>query len=173
MLKGSTVKEVNVLFRGQMLTVIAWSMFSQRKTECYPTVIPFHGISTYDLVCWGKQTELSYGNTIPRNLVVWYVEETFRIDELRCCSDVEVLVCKAVKNVQVLEAEKRRTNDERTNDWSELSRFDWYEFRSTGTNSDRLVRMIGPNSERLVRIPNEFRTNDEFDVGVFKKQKKL
>ena len=48
----------------------------------------------------------SYGNTIPRNLVVWYVEETFRIDELQCCSDVEVLVCKAVKKVQVLEAKK-------------------------------------------------------------------
>ncbi len=60
-------------------------------------------------------------------------------------------------------AEKRRTNDERrtTNertDWSEFSRFDWYKFRSIGTNSDRLVR-----------IPNdwsEFRTmtNDEADV---------
>ena len=49
----------------------------------------------------------SYGNTIPRNLVVWYVEETFRIDELQCCSDVEVLVCKAVENVQVLLAKKK------------------------------------------------------------------
>jgi hypothetical protein len=48
-------------------------------------------------------------------------------------------------------------------DWSEwLVRIpnDWSEFRT-----------IGPNSERLVRIPNEFQTNDEFDVGVFKKQK--
>ncbi len=81
-----------------------------------------------------------------------------------------------LKNVQVLETEKRRTNDERrtTNermigpnfrDWSErLVRIpnDWSEFRT-----------IGPNSERLVRIPNEFQTNDEFDVGVFKNQKKL
>ena len=71
----------------------------------------------------------SYGNTIPRNCMIWYVEEnkrkyptvipshgillsgmlrkTFRIDELQCCSDVEVLVCKAVENVQVLEAEKK------------------------------------------------------------------
>ena len=54
-----------------------------------------------------RKTEVSYGNTIPRNLVVWYVEETFRIDELQCCSDVEVLVCEAVENVQVLEAEKK------------------------------------------------------------------
>ena len=166
MLKGSTVKEVNVFCRQNEFTVIAWSMFSQRKTECHPTVIPFHGISTYDLVCWGKQTEVSYGNTIPRNLVVWYVEETFRIDELLCCFDVKVLVCKAMKNVQVLMAEKRRTNDERrtTNertDWSEFSRFDWYEFRSIGTNSDRLVRIpidwsesrtIGPNSERMTNL---------------------
>ncbi len=44
-----------------------------------------------------NKTEGSYGNTIPRNFVVWYVEENFRIDELQCCSDVEVLVCKAVK----------------------------------------------------------------------------
>ena len=55
------------------------------------------------------------------------------------------------ENVQVLMAEKRRTNDERrtTNertDWSEFSRFDWYEFRSIGTNSERM-------------------TNDEFDVA--------
>ena len=34
-------------------------------------------------------------------------EENSRIDELQCCSNVEVLVCKAVKNVQVLEAEKK------------------------------------------------------------------
>ena len=41
--------------------------------------------------------------------MIWYVEEnTFGIDELQYCSDVEVLVCKAVKNVQVLEAEKNR-----------------------------------------------------------------
>ncbi len=32
------------------------------------------------------------------------LRKTFRIDELQCCSDVEVLVCKAVKNVQVLVA---------------------------------------------------------------------
>ena len=90
------------------------------------------------------------------------LRKLFKINELLCCFDVKVLVCKAMKNVQVLMAEKRRTNDERrtTNertDWSEFSRFDWYEFRSIGTNS-----------ERLVRIPNdwsEFRTNDEFDVA--------
>jgi hypothetical protein len=49
-----------------------------------------------------------------------------------------------LKNVQVLEAEKRRTNDER---------------RTTNE------RMIGPNFRDLIdRIPNdwsEFRTNDE------------
>ena len=32
MLKGSTVKEVNVYCRQNNFTVIAWSMFSQRKT---------------------------------------------------------------------------------------------------------------------------------------------
>ncbi len=167
MLKGSTVKEVNVCWRQNKFTVVAWSMFSQRKTECHPTVIPFHGISTYDLVCWGKQTEVSYGNTIPRNLVVWYVEETFRIDELLCCFDVKVLVCKAMKmfkswwpkNDEQTTKDERRTNEligpnfrdligtnsdrlvRIPNDWSEFSRFDWYEFRSIGTNSERLVRI--------------------------------
>jgi hypothetical protein len=73
-------------------------------------------------------------------------------------------VCNAVKNVQVLEAEKRRTNDERrtTNE-----RMICPNFRDLiGTNSDRLVRIpidwsesrtIGPNSERM--------TNDEVDVA--------
>jgi hypothetical protein len=61
-------------------------------------------------------------------------------------------------------AEKRRTNDERTNwlvrifaIWLVRIPIDWYESRSIGTNSDRLVR-----------IPNdwsEFRTNDELDVA--------
>ncbi len=105
-------------------------MFSQRKTECYPTVIPFHGILTYDLVCCGKQTEVSYGNTIPRNFAVWYVEENFRIDELQCCSDVEVLVCKAVENVQVLEAEKKIGVD-----WPRPSRFQKNFFKESMSKS--------------------------------------
>ena len=60
------------------------------------------------MICYVEENKLSYGNTIPRNFAVWYVEEkTFGIDELQYCSDVEVLVCKAVKNVQVLLAEKK------------------------------------------------------------------
>jgi hypothetical protein len=39
--------------------------------------------------------------------MIWYVEENFRIDELLCCFDVKVLVCKANENVQVLMAEKK------------------------------------------------------------------
>ena len=46
--------------------------------------MPSYGISTYGML-----------------------RKNFRIDELQCCSDVEVLVCKAVKNVQVLEAKKK------------------------------------------------------------------
>ena len=126
--------------------------YVEENKRKYPTVIPFHGI-----------------------LLSGMLRKTFRIDELQCCSDVEVLVCNAVKNVQVLEAEKRRTNDERrtTNERMIGPNFrDWSEFRSTGTNSDRLVRIpndwsefrtigpndwsefrtIGPNSER---IPNK------------------
>ncbi len=119
----------------------------------------------YDLVCWGKQTEIFYGNTIPRNLS-GTLRKLFRIDELLCCFDVKVLVCKA-KNVQVLLAknDERTMNDERrTTKWSEFSRFDWYEFRSIGPNDWSEFRTIGPNPERLVRIPNnwsEFRTNSE------------
>ncbi len=39
--------------------------------------------------------------------MIWYVEGNCRIDELLCCFDVKVLVCKAMKNVQVLDAEKK------------------------------------------------------------------
>ena len=58
MLKGSTVKEVNVCCRQNNFTVIAWSMFSQRKTE------------------------VSYGNTIPRNFDVRFgmLRKTFKIE---------------------------------------------------------------------------------------------
>ena len=53
-----------------------------RKTkQKYLTVIPSHGI-----------------------LLSGMLRKTFRINELQCCSAVEVLVCKAIrkKNVQVL-----------------------------------------------------------------------
>jgi hypothetical protein len=49
------------------------------------------------------------------------LRKTFRIDELQCCSDVEVLVCKAVKNVQVLEAEKKSA-------WTDLDRVSFKKF---------------------------------------------
>ena len=62
-----------------------------RKTN-YPTVIPSHGI-----------------------LLSGMLRKTFRIDKLQCCSDVEVLVCKAVENVQVLGAEKKSA-------WTDLDR---------------------------------------------------
>ncbi len=101
-----------------------------------------------------------------------------KIDELLCCFDVKVLVCKAVKMFKAWwsKNDERTTNDERrTNEligpnfWL-VRIFDWSEFQLIGTNSDRLVRIpndwfesrtIGPNSERLARIPNdwsEFRT---------------
>ena len=67
-----------------------------RKTKRkYPTVIPFHGI-----------------------LLSGMLRKTFRINELQCCSDVEVLVCKAVENVQVLEAEKKSA-------WTDLDQVDF------------------------------------------------
>ena len=61
---------------------------------------------------------MSYGNTIPRNLVVWYVEETFRIDELLCCFDVKVFVCKAKIMFKCLMAEKKSA-------WTGLDRVDF------------------------------------------------
>ncbi len=82
-------------------------------------------------------------------------------------------MCNAVKkDVKVLEAVKRRTNDERRNELIGPNFRDWSELL-IGPNSERLVRIsndwsefrtIGPNSERLVRISNdwsEFRTIDE------------
>jgi hypothetical protein len=57
--------------------------YVEENKRKYPTVIPFHGI-----------------------LLSGMLRKTFRINELQCCSDVEVLVCKAIrkKNVQVLVA---------------------------------------------------------------------
>ncbi len=66
----------------------------------YPTVIPSHGI-----------------------LLSGMLRKTFRIDELQCCSDVEVLVCKAVENVQVLEAEKKSA-------WTGLDQVDFEKISS-------------------------------------------
>jgi hypothetical protein len=86
MLKGSTGKEVNVCFVDKL--VHSNSLINVQPEE--------NGM-------------LSYGNTIPRNFDVWFImlRKTFRIEELQCCSDVEVLVCNAVKKVQVLVAEKK------------------------------------------------------------------
>jgi hypothetical protein len=57
--------------------------YVEENKRKYPTVIPFHGI-----------------------LLSGMLRKTFRINELQCYSDVEVLVCKAIreKNVQVLVA---------------------------------------------------------------------
>ncbi len=75
-----------------------------------PTVIPFHGI-----------------------LLSGMLRKTFRIDELRCCSDVEVLVCKAVKkNVQVLEAEKKSA-------WTDLDLVDFEKKFSKSQCSNRKI----------------------------------
>ncbi len=64
----------------------------------------------------------------------------------------------AKNDERTMNDERRTTNDEMVRIfaiWLVRIPIDWYEFRS-----------IGPNSERLVRIPNEWRmTNDEFDVA--------
>jgi hypothetical protein len=48
-------------------------------------------------------------------------EENCRVEKMLHCSDVEVLVCEAVKNVQVLEAEKKSA-------WTGLDRVDFEKF---------------------------------------------
>ncbi len=48
--------------------------YVEENKRKYPTVIPFHGI-----------------------LLSGMLRKTFRIDELLCCFDVKVLVCKAIK----------------------------------------------------------------------------
>ncbi len=58
--------------------------FVEENKRKYPTVIPFHGISLFGML-----------------------RKTFGIDELQCCSNVVVLVCKAVKMFKCLEAEKK------------------------------------------------------------------
>ena len=57
--------------------------YVEENKRKYPTVIPLHGI-----------------------MLSGMLRKTFRINELQCCSDVEVLVCKAIrkKNVRVLVA---------------------------------------------------------------------
>ena len=86
----------------------------------------------------------SYGNTIPRNFDVWFgmlrktnyptvipshgillsgmLRKTFRIDELQCCSDVEVLVCKAVKKMFKCWRPKKKSA------WTDLDRVDFEKF---------------------------------------------
>ena len=61
--------------------------YVEENKRKYPTVIPSHGILLSGM--------------LRKNF--W----NFGMDELQYCSDVEVLVCKAVKNVQVLVAEKK------------------------------------------------------------------
>ena len=87
-----------------------------------------------------RKTEVSYGNTIPRNFDVIFgmLRKTFRIEELQCCSDVEVLVCEAVENVQVLEAEKKIGVD-----WPRPSRF-----RKNFSKSQCPNRKIGVDRSR-------------------------
>ena len=115
MLKGSTVKEVNVYCRQNNFTVIAWSMFSQRKTECHPMVIPFHG-----------------------NLLSGMLRKTLRIDELQCCFDVEVLVCRAVKKCSSVGGRKKIGVD-----WPRPSRF-----RKKFSKSQCSNRKIGVDRSR-------------------------
>jgi hypothetical protein len=57
---------------GMSFTVIPFHGISTYDLVCwgktkrkYPTVIPFHGISTYDLVCWGKLLESKNCNAAP------------------------------------------------------------------------------------------------------------
>ena len=59
-------------------------------------------------------------------------EENSRIDELQCCSNVEVLVCKAVKNVQVLKAKKKSA-------WTDLDRVDFKKKFSKSQCSNRKI----------------------------------
>ena len=56
-----------------------------------------------------RKTELSYGNTIPRNFDVWYVEEKL-LESMNCNAAPmwRFLCAKQLKNVQVLEAEKKK-----------------------------------------------------------------
>ena len=87
-----------------------------------------------------RKTEVSYGNTIPRNFDVIFgmLRKTFRIEELQCCSDVEVLVCEAVENVQVLEAEKKSA-------WTGLDQVD---FEKISSKSQCPNRKIGVDRSR-------------------------
>ena len=82
----------------------------------YPTVIPSYGI-----------------------LLSGMLRKTFRIDELQCCSDVEVLVCKAVENVQVLEAGKKKSA------WTGL---DQVNFEKISSKSQCPNRKIGVDRSR-------------------------
>ncbi len=83
-------------------------MFSQRKTEVsYGNTI----LRNFD-VLFGmlrkNKTEVSYGNTIPRNFVVWYVEENFKPMNCNAAPMWRFLCVKQLKNVQVLEAERKK-----------------------------------------------------------------
>ena len=66
--------------------------YVEENKRKYPTVIPSHGI-----------------------LLSGMLRKTFRIDELQCCSDVEVLVCKAVENIKYWRPKKKSA-------WTDLDR---------------------------------------------------
>jgi hypothetical protein len=98
-------------------------------------------------------------------------EENCRIDELLCCSDVEVLVCKAIWKISSVGGRKMTNERRKTNDKRRTTKDERRTNELIGSN----FCLIGPNSERLVRIrtigpsPNdwsEFWTNDEFDVAI-------
>ena len=112
MLKGSTVKEVNVYCRQNNFTVIAWSMFSQRK----------NGMS-------------SYGNTIPRNLVVWYVEEKL----------LESMNCKAAPMWRFLCAKQWKkcssVGGRKKSAWTDLDQVNFQKKSSMSKCSNRKIGM--------------------------------
>ncbi len=76
----------------------------------YPTVIPFHGISLTGML-----------------------RKTFGIDELLCCFDVKVLVCKAMKMFKCWRPKKKSA-------WTDLDRVD---FEKISSKSQCLNRKIG------------------------------
>ena len=86
-------------------------------------------------------------------------EENCRIDELLCCSDVEVLVCKAIWKISSVGGRKMTNERRKTNDKRRTTKDERRTNELIGSN----FCLIGPNSERLVRIrtigpsPNDWR----------------
>jgi hypothetical protein len=86
-----------------------------------------------------NKTELSYGNTIPRNFAVWYVEENFKSMNCNAAPMWRFLCAKQWKKCSSVGGRKKKIGV----DWPRLNRF-----RKNFSNSQCQIEKIGVDRSR-------------------------